>query len=83
MNVEVLLEFSISLVGEPLLVMVCSWDQDISVVGVVASMDFGVESVSVAVASKLDRGIDTFHEPCDLWLLGGIVLWTRELTKKG
>ena len=80
---EVLLESSISLVGEPLLVMVCSWDQDISVVGVVESMVWGVESVSVAVVSKLDSGVDTFHEPCDLWPLGGVVLWTRELTKKG
>lgn len=63
--------------------MVCSWDHDISVVGVVASIFLGVESVSVAVASKLDRAVDTFHEPGDLWPLGGIVLWTRELTEKG
>ena len=70
-------------VGAPMLVIVCSWDRDISVVGVVASMFLGVKSVSVAVASKLERAVDTFHEPCDLGSFGGIVLWTRGLTEQG
>ena len=83
MNVDGLLESGILPVGEPILVIVCSWDRDISVFGVVASIFLGVKSVSVAVASKLDRAVDTFHEPWDLRSFGGIVLWTRGLTKKG
>ena len=51
--------------SKPLLVIVGPWEEDISVVGLVAST-WGVKSVSVTIVSELDTTADRFHESCDL-----------------
>ena len=68
-----LLDSGISVFSEPLLVISCPWEEDISVVGFVASrLEF--RSVLVAIVSGLDRTVDTFHESCDLGPFGGTVV---------
>ena len=62
--------------------IVCPWDEDISVVGFVAST-WEVKSVSVAVVSELDRAVDIFNESCDLEPFDGIVVLKPVSTREG
>ena len=81
-NEGVLLKSVIFVFSEPSLVIVGPWDEDISVVGFVASI-WEVKSVSVAVVSELDRAVGTFHESCDLGPFGGIVVLMPVSTREG
>ena len=82
MNEGVLFKSVIFVISEPLLVIIGPWDEDISVVGFVASM-WEVKSVSVAVVSELDKAVDTFNESCDLGPFGGIVVLMPVSTMEG
>ena len=72
MNEGVLFESLFLVLGEPLLVIVCHWDEKISVEGFVAAT-WEVKAVSIAVVSELDRAVVTFTKSCDLGPFGGIV----------
>ena len=68
-----LLESGIYIFSEPLLAIFCSCDEDISVVGFVASR-LELRSALVAIVSELDRTVDKFHESCDPRPFGGTVV---------
>lgn len=70
-NEEVLCKSHIFIFSEPLIVIVYPWEEDISFDG------WEVKFVSVAVVSELDRGVDTFHESCDLGSFDGIIVLMR------